>query len=98
MLINFFNILTELNSCELDQGAEDDSADEMGDVPTAVSKRLTKNMCDKAAKMTDSIPYHEIIQTMIISKTTHTRTYLMSYRPYWGAEMIFSNVIIFFDF
>lgn len=81
MLINFFNILTELNSSDLNQMA-DDSTDEISDDVDSSSKKLTKTMCEKAFKLTDSIPYHEIIQTMVISKTTHTRTYLMSYRPY----------------
>lgn len=81
MLLKFFNTLIELNSNELNQ-SNDNSNVEFPDSDSVQIKKFTKPMCDKAFKLTNSIPYHEIIQAMIMTKTKHTRTYLMSFRPY----------------
>ena len=81
MLLNFFHVLIELNSSELNNEMDDDD-DDMAECSSDGTRKLTKSMCEKAFKATDSIPYHEIIQTMIMTKTKHTRTYLRSFRPY----------------
>jgi len=84
MLLNFFNILSEINSNDINQlygGEGDDDEEEMSDDLDG-NKTLTKQMVEKASKLTDSVPCHEIIQTMIMKKTKHTRTYLMSNRVY----------------
>ena len=74
-------MLIELNNNEINHEMHDDS-DDMTNKEASQDKKLTSAMCDKAFKLTDSIPYHEIIQTMIMIKTKHSRTYLMSLRPY----------------
>ncbi len=77
MLLNFFNVLIELNNSEINQIDDNDELlEESG------AKKLTKSMYEKAYKATESIPYHEIIQTMVMVKTKHTRTYLRSFQPY----------------
>ena len=84
MLLNFFNILIELNSSDMNQlygGEADDDEEEMSDNLDG-NKTLTKQMVEKASKLTDSVPCHEIIQTMIMKKTKHTRPYLMANRVY----------------
>jgi len=83
LLLNFFNVLNELNSSDINQMDNDDEDDEMmQESDKNGAKRLTKAMCEKAFKATESIPCHELIQTMVMIKTKHTRTYLRSFRPY----------------
>ncbi len=81
MLLNFFNILFELNSSENNQ-INDDLSNLDDDITERQNKILTKCMVDKALKQTESVPSHQLIQTMIMEKTKHTHTYLMSNRVY----------------
>jgi len=64
LLLNFLNVLTEMNNdTETSQEA---------------NKTLTKRTVDKAFKLTNSVPSHSLIQTMLINKTKYSRDLIMS--------------------
>lgn len=45
-------------------------------------KTLTKLNVEKAFKLTNSVPSHDLIQTMLMKKTKYARDYLMSRRGF----------------
>lgn len=42
------------------------------------NKLLTKQIVDKAFKLTNSVPSHDLIQTMLMKKTKYSRDFIMS--------------------
>ena len=70
LLLNFFNVLIELNNnSELNENQDH-------------FKTLTKLNVEKAFKLTNSVPSHDLIQTMLMKKTKYARDYLMSRRGF----------------
>ena len=45
-------------------------------------KTLTKQNVEKAFKLTNSVPSHDLIQTMLMKKTKYARDFLLSRRGF----------------
>ena len=69
-MLSFFNVLIELNN-NSEQNEDQESL-----------RTLTKLNVEKAFKLTNSVPSHDLIQTMLMKKTKYARDFLMSRRGF----------------
>ena len=72
LLLKFFNVFSEVNNNEME------ALGEMGEsIQEHETKVLTKSIIERACQLTDTVPEHDLMGTMLLKKSKYTHDFIM---------------------